>query len=484
MAIGSINLYIDADRGRLVQAFDSTLDASLPRFVFGDKIPVAARVLIADSSASGRPYREADLNGKTIRVGIGAPGSKPVSGTFTLLFDGEETDPIDYNASAEEIQTALNALDSISGDGSVVVTGSAATSFRVQFESLGATPLLEANTGGLYPLSSAFVGNVREGDEETKAIQIIRLESQPVAYAELSDDLPSAAGLVTVVREGATGLSEIQSIELSPQPYDGTFSIEIADGQTDAISYNATAAELQSALELIEGIGVGNVTVTGSFPRWTITLAAELGSVGAATVDAAGLIVPTGKAGELSTNTAGVIELLSGAASVAARFEVEIYDFGESAAYTAVQTDCTILEDVISNEPASQPGMPEYATVEQMEYAIENSVVTIEVNNAYVAEHASFGSVALPQAASIRLIFVETITTPTNYVFGGTELSAIDEAGGNDLQMLYLTSSIVDASGSTLGSFYASFTSSGSFIVARRINDSVSVVLAAKDMSY
>jgi len=45
------------------------------------------------------------------------------SGTFTLSFNGETTDPIDYTASIGDIEIALNELSTISAIGGVTVTG-------------------------------------------------------------------------------------------------------------------------------------------------------------------------------------------------------------------------------------------------------------------------------------------------------------------------------------------------------------------------
>ena len=61
------------------------------------------------------------------------------SGKFTLTYEGSETPYIPFNASAAEVETALNALPTISsGGGSVTVTGgpgsaSAGTPYRVTF---------------------------------------------------------------------------------------------------------------------------------------------------------------------------------------------------------------------------------------------------------------------------------------------------------------------------------------------------------------
>ncbi|WP_417386934.1 hypothetical protein [Gimesia sp.] len=49
-------------------------------------------------------------------------GNSPTGGTFTLTFDGETTDPLDYDATAAEVQAELVGLSNIGAD-NVVVTG-------------------------------------------------------------------------------------------------------------------------------------------------------------------------------------------------------------------------------------------------------------------------------------------------------------------------------------------------------------------------
>lgn len=50
------------------------------------------------------------------------PSGTISAGSFTVTFDGEETDPIDWNATAAEVETALEALSNI-GTGGVVCAG-------------------------------------------------------------------------------------------------------------------------------------------------------------------------------------------------------------------------------------------------------------------------------------------------------------------------------------------------------------------------
>lgn len=56
------------------------------------------------------------------RVVVVSYGGFVTGGTFTLTFEGETTDPIDYDASAADIQSALGALPNYA-TGDFVVTG-------------------------------------------------------------------------------------------------------------------------------------------------------------------------------------------------------------------------------------------------------------------------------------------------------------------------------------------------------------------------
>lgn len=73
----------------------------------------------------------------------------PTGGTFTLSLDGETTDPIDFDATNAEVDTALEALSNI-GTGGVVVTGSAGGPYTATFSTeLGNVPQMTASGAGL-----------------------------------------------------------------------------------------------------------------------------------------------------------------------------------------------------------------------------------------------------------------------------------------------------------------------------------------------
>ncbi|MEE9183167.1 MAG: hypothetical protein V3U39_01670, partial [Acidimicrobiia bacterium] len=118
-------------------------------------------------------------------------------GTFTLTFDGLTTGPLDYNASAEDVQDALEALLSIDD---VTVGSAAAQAWDVEF----------VNPGG-----------------------------QNVPELTATDALSSGSTTILTTTEGTDG---------------GTFTLTF-DGQTTGpLDYNASAEDVQDALETLSNI--------------------------------------------------------------------------------------------------------------------------------------------------------------------------------------------------------------------------------------
>lgn len=62
---------------------------------------------------------------------------------------------------------------------------------------------------------------------------------------------------------GAAGTNEVQTITITGTPTGGTFTLTYAAQTTGAIPYNATALQVQSALEALSNIGAGDVACSG-----------------------------------------------------------------------------------------------------------------------------------------------------------------------------------------------------------------------------
>lgn len=160
-------------------------------------------------------------------------------GDYTLSFDdgggAQVTAAISWDATADDIKTALEALSNIEvGDVEVAVDPSP----------------------GLDVYYVTFTGNLRGLDISPGLV--------------LDTDSTTGGGGVTVSEDtaGAAGTNQVQKLELSAGVTGGTFTLTFNDGvnpaeTTAAIAYNANAASVASALEALTVVGAGNVSVTG-----------------------------------------------------------------------------------------------------------------------------------------------------------------------------------------------------------------------------
>lgn len=357
MAARELSLFADLDQGKLVAGFLSTLQAALPRFPFGDSIPVSFRPLKSNGNPVN-PWSEVGLTGKMVRIAIGNPAGTASAGSFTLSYDGDTTAAIAYNAEGAAIQTALNALASITSAGGVTVTRSAAGVIRITFVTAGARTAITADAASIYPSAGIDIYVSVDGDGSSREVVVARVETLPAAYAELEDDFPVAACDIVEARTGSGSVGAILSMSFSVLPYSGFYTLEIDGDQTLGIPWDADASTLQAALELISSVGSGKVEVSGEWPAFTLNFDVSLGDIGDIEIDMSGLIVPSGRVGVLNTNTAAMIELLNGASQATAKLEIELYDIGDGTTWTVLQTDCVVIDDVIGNSPAASPPFP------------------------------------------------------------------------------------------------------------------------------
>ena len=353
---------VDVENKRLVSSFRSTRTTTPESAVFGDTPDISVRLVESNESGNDVPWRYVDLTGSSIRVAIGNPGGDPTSGTFTLTFSGDTTTALNYNATASEVDTALNALASMVTAGGCTVSQVSA-GYQVTFDSTGDQALITATTDSLFPASSAYIYEATTGDGSTNEVQVVTLEVDNAAYVELTTDIAAPSATVTVVRNGVTDTtSELQRVQIYGDPYLGTWAVTIDGNTSSALSVDATLAEITTAIEGITGIGADNVTVTGSTLDFTIQYASSLGNVATATIDVANLTGAVGKTGSIDLNTNQFLELLAGASSAQATIEIVKYDTGNSTSDTVYQGNITCQQDVIPDTPASITPLPSYAS--------------------------------------------------------------------------------------------------------------------------
>lgn len=367
-AANQLDLIVDAAGNRLLGSFTSARAAgTLPALTFGDSLPVTVRVVKKATSADPNlPWEEVDLTNHNVRLGIGNPGGDPTSGTFTLTFNSNTTSALAYNASASAVQSALNALATVQAAGNTTVTAATGGGYRVIFGSVGARNAITADATALYPTSGIYINEAQTGNATLKEVQLIRLETKPAAYVQLTDTLPAAAASITTVQGGVTNTTpEIQRLTLDPEPYGGTFTLTtpLNSSATGALDHDIAASALQSALIATDTTNLtGKVTVTGQSPQWDIQFASSLGNVGTLSATVTGLNVPTGRKGNLNLNVAGIQELLAGGASASAKLEVELYNTVAATSWTPLQATVTVREDVVPSSPSSTTPLPTFLT--------------------------------------------------------------------------------------------------------------------------
>ncbi|QDU07870.1 choice-of-anchor Q domain-containing protein [Gimesia aquarii] len=206
-----------------------------------------------DSSGLAFPFTF-DVNGTDI---IDAPAGP----SFTLTFQGETTAGITIGATPAEtitnIENALEALPSAVDPDSFIVTGNFTAGFLITFQGDFAAlnvPLIQANVFPVDVEPSTRLGNF--------VIDNVNLITGDV----LSGPLEPFVDVVPSTTQDGIGVNEVQTISIPNNPGGGTFTLDFRNSTTGPVTlpHNATAAEVQAALESLDEINVGDVSVTGS----------------------------------------------------------------------------------------------------------------------------------------------------------------------------------------------------------------------------
>src|SRR5579859_718923 len=84
-----------------------------------------------------------------------------------------------------------------------------------------------------------------------------------------------------------TELDEVQTVTITGNPTGGTFTLTFGGQTTSALNWNATAAQMQTALQALSSIGSGNALVTGGpgpGTAFTVEFTGSLGFAGQALI--------------------------------------------------------------------------------------------------------------------------------------------------------------------------------------------------------
>ena len=194
----------------------------------GDLAALNLNEMTADSSLLRyEVVKTTDGSGARDEHQLVSVSATPGTGTFTLTFGGQTTDDLDWNATAAETESRLEALSTV-GTGNIEVSEG---------------PI------NVRDLRVKFTGSL--GNQDVSAM---------TATSSLNQTVPLLR--VTTTTQGVESQNErkvISAINVT----DGTFTTTYSAVTSAAIDVDATASEVQGALEAVSTIGVGNVEVTG-----------------------------------------------------------------------------------------------------------------------------------------------------------------------------------------------------------------------------
>ena len=152
----------------------------LPQIVEGETLDVELSLV---NSGGGYDTRSGDAT-VSLAVAVSARGAAATSGTFTLTASTETTAPLAWNASAEAVEGALNALNSGSGayGSKVDVKKLNSGSYRIIFKDVGARTDFGGTSIDLAPESEVTIATAVVGSATIRAQMIIEISQQPAIF--------------------------------------------------------------------------------------------------------------------------------------------------------------------------------------------------------------------------------------------------------------------------------------------------------------
>jgi hypothetical protein len=108
-------------------------------------------------------------------------------------------------------------------------------------------------------------------------------------------------------------VNQVQTVAITGTLTGGHFHLTFAGSTTGNIAHNASAADIQAALELLVNIGSGNVVVAGTVASFTITFRGELaGDNALVTVDTSALTTSDAVSSSVTDTTPGAANTVLG----------------------------------------------------------------------------------------------------------------------------------------------------------------------------
>ncbi|MCX8494797.1 MAG: hypothetical protein ORN51_01260, partial [Akkermansiaceae bacterium] len=292
---------------------------SFPAFVQGDKVRIGMRFA---ESLEGSPI-EVQRIVTHIRASIGFVDARPTSGFFVLNVDGQNTAPIQHDATAGAMQSALSAIgldDAVVGkqDGSwIISTGMQ----EIALSGNSAIGLLSE----LRPVS--FV-RVRSKQVAGQYRHEVRLVQAPLASTASFETIVPPAPTVSEVQAGGSSATtlwpEIQALKIQPT-FKGTYQLRRGFKKTRELSVDDGPDEIQDALSVLVD-DEGSFSVSNPATNIAhITFNGSMAGIDQELIEVAVFSAPPGDPTIiLDLNTAEIAAALRGAAELKPDLEIEV----------------------------------------------------------------------------------------------------------------------------------------------------------------
>lgn len=303
-----MKLLIDVETKEAYESLEDDHEAVLPEFTLGENVPISVALL----TRIFRPYNSLIFNALAasdwdVTVGLGG-FMLSTSGTFPLTF-GAETSPIlcDFDATADEIEDSLNAIPGIVTAGGVTVAG-VEGNFTITFNTVGVRANISSNASDLVPLSVIQIAEAVTGSVSVREVQTLRIKQDVGASEDLTTDSSSPAVTLTVLVQGDSTHNHSIKVVLPSNRWGGSWLFTVNGNTSAQIDFAPNAAQLQSKIEGITGVGTGNVGVTqNTEDEFTVTFKGALANLAIAGIlsDGTLLKVVSTKSGVLDLTTVG-----------------------------------------------------------------------------------------------------------------------------------------------------------------------------------
>lgn len=349
MAINTTHkLFIDVERGVAYSAWNNFSQVPTPTFYHGDTARLELH-LIRNTGRGDFPMEDIGFQTGTVTAAVGRINAVPTSGKFHLSYGANETAGLMYNATALDVQTALNALASVTTDGGVTVD-KVGEVYRVKWNTYGNKSNISGRSSSLAPTSTVKVEHAVEGTSTHHELVYIHLVQKPAGSGNSFTALSAPAatvssGVLTVPAEAIAGSFTLTLTNGSPALSATTLAIPAGASDQTIAAAIVTAVNGQSGWSAAAATVTRTsatkfaVSVTAVNSTTTYTLTVALGT--------SSLVGVSGVVGNVDFDSAQAFVYLDGAESTEAFLEVEFKDAG-NLAQTYLQIPCILRGQVIA----------------------------------------------------------------------------------------------------------------------------------------